>query len=285
MLYDPTPDALLRPQLADPLEPGQFSECLDARCAELARLAYYSFAPDQLPRLEQALAGLGLSAPDLIEDRHRDTQAFVTLDPQRTAYVVFRGTESTSRRDIITDALFLRRPWSGRAWVHLGFRRAYDNRSTRADATNVRRALSELIATLAPRRIVATGHSLGAALATLFATDHPTAELVTFGSPLVGNAAFAALFAGRTVHRYRQCADFVTRIPFEWMGYLHVAAASYLDRHGERNDKADIAADIAAARAEYRQRYHGLPDTVPLRDGADHAPINYISAVLGVRED
>ncbi|MFM5893875.1 MAG: lipase family protein [Novosphingobium sp.] len=285
MLYDPTLDALLRPQLADPLEPGLFSKSLDARCAELARLAYYSFAPDQLSRLEQALAGLGLSPPHLVEDRHRNTQAFVTLDPQHTAYVVFRGTESTSRWDIITDALFLRRPWVGKAWVHCGFRRAYDNRSARTDATNVRRVLSELMAKLAPRRMVTTGHSLGAALATLFASDHPTAELITFGSPLVGNAAFAALFAGRTVHRYRQCADFVTRVPFEWMGYHHVTSARYLDRHGERNDKADIAADIATARAEYRQRYQGLKDIVPLRDGADHAPINYISAVLGVRKD
>lgn len=285
MLYNPTLDALLRPYLRDPLEPGQFSNHPDALCAELARLAYYSFAPDQLPRLVHGLAGLGLSPPQLIEDRHRDTQAFVALDREHTAYVVFRGTESTSRRDILTDALFLRRPWSGKAWVHRGFRRAYDNRSTRADATNVRGALSELIARLAPRRIVTTGHSLGAALATLFATDHPAAELVTFGSPLVGNAAFAALFAGRNVRRYRQCADFVTRIPYGWLGYHHVAPPAYLDRHGERNDEADIAADIAAARAEYRQRYRGLPGKVPLRDGADHAPINYVSAVLGVRED
>lgn len=284
MQYDPTLDALLRPQLRDPLGPELFAGQDDTLCAELARLAYYSFAPDQLARLERGLAGLGLSPTHLIEDRQRDTQAFVALDPQHTAYVVFRGTESAVRRDVISDALFLRRPWSGKAWVHRGFRRAYDNRSTSPDANNVRQALSGLIARLAPRRIITTGHSLGAALATLFATDHPAAELVTFGSPLVGNAAFAALFAGRNVRRYRQCADLVTRIPFGWLGYHHVAPPRYLDRFGQRDDHADIAADIAAARAEYNQRYRGLPGNVPLRDGTDHAPINYVSALLGVRE-
>jgi pimeloyl-ACP methyl ester carboxylesterase len=289
MRYDASLDALLHPQLGDPLEPALFKANEDALCAELARLAYYSFKPGQRVRLEVALAALGLTKVHFLEDRHSDTQAFVAIGAGRTAYVAFRGTQPNSWRDIRTDARFLRMPWDGPAWVHRGFRGAYDSRSSNRAASSLRAELRGLIAGLAPLRIVTTGHSLGGALATLFASDNASAELVTFGSPLVGNAAFAALFDARAVRRYRQCADLVTRIPFEWLGYRPVPGLRYIDRRGEIAQSepgvAAIQQDIAQARAEYRQGPGQGEGKAPVRDAADHAPINYISALLGIREN
>jgi pimeloyl-ACP methyl ester carboxylesterase len=288
MRYDASLDAVLRPQLGDPLDPALFAGIEDARCAELARLAYFSFKPSERPRLEAALAALGLNRVHLLEDRHSDTQVFVALDAAGTAYVAFRGTQPDSWRDIRTDARFLRLPWAGQAWVHRGFRGAYDSRSGNRAASNLRAELRGLIAGLAPQRLVTTGHSLGGALATLFASDHLAAELVTFGSPLVGNAAFAALFEARAVRRYRQCADLVTRIPFEWIGYRPAPGLRYIDRTGAiaavGPEPAVIQLDIAQAREAYRRDFAKIPGNAPVRDATDHAPINYVTALLGIRE-
>ena len=288
MRYDASLDAVLRPQLGDPVDPGLFAGNRDALCAELARLAYYSFKPGQRARLEAALGALGLDRVHLLEDRHSDTQVFVALNAARTAHVAFRGTQPDSWRDIRTDLRFLRLPWAGQAWVHRGFRGAYDSRSANCAASSLRAELRGLIAGLAPSGIVTTGHSLGGALATLFASDHPAAELVTFGSPLVGNATFAAMFEGRAVRRYRQCADLVSRVPFEWIGYRPVPGLRYIDRTGaithREPEAAAIKHDIASARQVYRRDYGSIPGTAPVRDAADHAPINYVSALLGIRE-
>jgi triacylglycerol lipase len=289
MLYDASLDAVIHPQIQDPLDPALLSASGDAFCAELARLAYYSFKPSERARLERALAALGLGRVHLLEDRHSDTQVFVALGAEQTAFVAFRGTQPDSWRDIRNDLRFLRLPWLGKAWVHRGFRGAYDSRSASRPAINLRAELRGLIAGLAPKAIVTTGHSLGGALATLFASDHPAAELVTFGSPLVGNAAFAALFEGRAVRRYRQCADFVTRIPFEWIGYHPLPGLRYINRTGEvveaNPNAAAIRQDIAEARASFRRDYPLAAGNAPVRDAADHAPINYISALLGMRNN
>lgn len=64
-----------------------------------------------------------------------------------------------------------------------------------------------------PGRLLLTGHSLGAALATLAATLELSAELITIGSPRVGNDEFVQLRATRAVKRFVNCADIVTRVP------------------------------------------------------------------------
>jgi pimeloyl-ACP methyl ester carboxylesterase len=62
-----------------------------------------------------------------------------------------------------------------------------------------------------------TGHSLGGALATLAADRHgDSAAVYTFGSPLVGDDAFAAGFNNRhegRSFRYVNGDDLVTRVP------------------------------------------------------------------------
>ncbi|HTZ70951.1 MAG TPA: GH25 family lysozyme, partial [Acetobacteraceae bacterium] len=75
-----------------------------------------------------------------------------------------------------------------------------------------------------------TGHSLGAALATLYVMENAKTEqlanpaLCTFASPLVGDATFAAAFnaLGLTSWRVDNAPDLVTKIPPAILGFVHV---------------------------------------------------------------
>ena len=74
------------------------------------------------------------------------------------------------------------------------------------------------------------GHSLGAALATLYVMENAKTDqlanpaLCTFASPLVGDAAFAAAFnaLGLTSWRIDNAPDLVTKIPPAILGFVHV---------------------------------------------------------------
>ncbi|CAI5461435.1 unnamed protein product [Closterium sp. Yama58-4] len=96
-------------------------------------------------------------------------------------------------------------------------------------------------------RVYLTGHSLGGALATLFAYELSQSNLVrdrnihltmyNYGSPRVGNAAFVARFnvymkdSWRIVNR----ADIVPTVP-KLMGYRHVCCPVYLSPGGPSGD-------------------------------------------------
>ncbi len=75
-----------------------------------------------------------------------------------------------------------------------------------------------------------TGHSLGAALATLYAMENgKTAQianpmLCTFASPLVGDATFASVFNALNLTSWRvdNVMDLVTKGPPEILGFVHV---------------------------------------------------------------
>jgi predicted lipase len=75
-----------------------------------------------------------------------------------------------------------------------------------------------------------TGHSLGAALATLYVMENAKTEqianpmLCTFASPLVGDATFATAFndLGLTSWRIENVKDLVTKVPPALLGFVHV---------------------------------------------------------------
>ena len=303
MLYNPTRDALYRPYTMAPLDPVLFKDKKDALCAELSRLVYFAFPPAQSD-LPLALAAHGFAGAIYFEDATTNTQAFAAVDLNGTAFVLFRGTETGGAADLVTDAAILRKAWDRGGRVHRGFANAYDSNGSvfahdsngllaspfHNQGLNLRGALAKWIGLAKFKRLLASGHSLGAALATLFASDHPMAELVTIGSPAVGDGDFAALFDGRDrqVRRYRDCCDLVTRVPPALFGYRHTKGEIYIDRDGKPHNPAPENLRILADRAEGAVQYVPLAlarwDTVKLRDMADHAPINYVSAMLGLRQ-
>ncbi|RYD92836.1 MAG: lipase family protein [Sphingomonadales bacterium] len=282
MRYDPTREALYSPESQYPDFSGFADWTLDRLCAELSRKAYFPFDryAEQKVRLEEELGTLGFGPPTLFYEKEwgRGTQAFGTVSSTHGAIVAFRGTQANDFWDGVSDIWAWRLGWDprGKGKVHRGFWRQLHS---------ILPQIEDWLATIGHPSLTFTGHSLGAALATLIAGLRPDARLITFGSPRVGDADFVDSLHGTAVTRYVDCADLVTRVPF-WKPYDHIGKLIYIDRDGglhEAAGEAFILGDREAASADYRERYRNIWSNVLTRNLADHAPINYVSAVLGIR--
>jgi hypothetical protein len=88
-------------------------------------------------------------------------------------------------------------------------------------------------------RIWLTGHSLGAALATLAADRFQDVQgLYTFGSPRVGDRQFQKNFQLRA-YRVVNGDDIVARVPPKGI-YRHVGALKFIDHQGRIDDGLDV---------------------------------------------
>ncbi len=291
--YDATRNALFHPGTATDFFAQGRPETDAALCAEMARLAYVK----ETPELQSYLARAGFEFDGVLGYTRRGTQAFVAHDRSNTITVVaFRGSEPDDPSDLFADAKFALTDWTDAAGrslgqVHNGFADAA-RETERVDDRDIEifPELKRLIdAKIPAQRILLTGHSLGAALATLMASWVPAAHLYTFGSPRVGDAAFAQSLKNPLSVRVVNCCDIVTRIPPESVPgfeYRHVGTLEYIDRNGKRLGFASastIDADRLAGAAHYFFHHAFLRGTVFARELADHAPINYVSGMMGAR--
>lgn len=270
--YDPARTSLYTPGLATSFFELGPMKTDAALCAEMARLAYV----EEESRLIKYLARAAFRLVARFD--RAGVQAFVA-EGADSLVLAFRGTETDDPMDLFTDAQFLQTPWpspTSSGHVHTGFAKAL--------APGRWARLARLIPNEA-KRLLFTGHSLGAALATLAASLQPPDYLATFGSPLVGDAAFARSLKGVSHDRYVNCCDIVTRVPPRELGYAHTGRLRYIDRHGvvlATPSKTRIEADRRIAFVEYLPTSL-LPGSVAVRELADHAPVNYVSAVMGIR--
>ncbi len=216
--YDTSQRALLRPA-----EGAKFFEewiekdfeDKDLLCAEMSRLAYAEQAV-----VETALRGrefdfvkhLGGDSPSA-RAKLRGTQGFLThRSSGGPAVLAFRGTESGKLEDLLADAEIAQTSsphFRGR--VHAGFAKLW---------TKARGEVRDLVASVQGDLLI-TGHSLGAALATLAAIEalqtprKGIMELVTFGSPRVGDQELCDLVPAERSRRYVNCCDLIARVPPE----------------------------------------------------------------------
>lgn len=276
LVYDATRLALtqpgLHPTVFDAAAPAPHIEAL---CAELSRLVYLPFEcdPTQAATLREALGRVGIPAFEPFEHADTHTQAFGVRLPGGEAVVVFRGTQPDQVTDIGTDLRLTHVDWPGGGQVHSGFERAFRSVDTAVDTWLAQ-------AGAAPK--VFTGHSLGAALATLAAARWQPARLITFGSPRVGNAAFVATLAGVRIDRFVDCCDIVTAVPPDGPWYTHAGVMTYIDAAGHiSTDPRHAEADRPEARLDYLAHHAWKLGELPARELADHAPINYVRAFFG----
>ena len=269
--YDPSWRALLFPSAAGDFFAGGRPASEAALCAELSRIAYIGFERNEAgrQRASDILRKAGFTREEFISAG--GTECFVARDIDAKLTVVsFRGTAGL--RDILTDAMAWRVRWAPGGKVHAGFSSA------------LRKIWPRLVLSLGERegRLLYTGHSLGGALATLAATLVPPDALYTFGSPRVGDAAFVALLSRFDCVRMNGCADLVCSVPPGWLGFAHAGSLNYVDRNGRTHVDPPaelISEDIAIGRREYRRALAWKLGNVWTRRLADHAPVNYVSAL------
>ena len=92
-----------------------------------------------------------------------------------------------------------------------------------------------------------TGHSLGAAMATIASTRYAgTEELFTFGSPRVGGPKFVKNIKVKH-YRFMNNNDIVCRIPPAWLGFRHHGEMIYFNRLGDLQ-----------AKPTWRDMFHGI---------------------------
>jgi hypothetical protein len=255
-------------------------------CAEMARLAYCRCEPyfhfDQ-KQILSVLTPLGFTC-QYFESRTNPegmgTHGVLALhdDPDpaaRLAVVAFRGTDAADPTDLADDVDLLQSEWPQGGLVHRGFAEAIGD------------VLSDITSALdnVRGRVLFTGHSLGAAMATLLASVKPPDYLYTFGSPRVGDNRFVATLNGVNSRRFVDCCDIVARLPPESLlhvEYVHNGFPYYIDRQRaivENPASKYIENDRFIAGTEYLVECAWRTGNVAVRELADHAPINYVTAV------
>jgi triacylglycerol lipase len=146
--------------------------------------------------------------------------------------IACRGTQPTDFRDIAADLKAAPvKSSQGINFVHLGFKQSADNVWAELSA-NAKKYGKK-------RTVWCTGHSLGAAMATLIAyklqrsEDCPNPQaLFTYGSPRTGNKEYIKAMedSGLLHFRFVNNADIVARVPV-WP-YKHFGGMYYLNHYG-----------------------------------------------------
>lgn len=174
----------------------------------------------------------------------------------------FRGTEVSQKSDILADLEAGKNLEACGGKVHHGFKKELDKLWPK-----IEKSLAKVDA------VYITGHSLGAAMATIAASrlQDKAQALVTFGSPRVGTAEFVNNL--KVIHfRVQNNCDDVTKVPFRLMGFRHHGTHKYMNFYGEFKDLTvwqrvkDMVLSRLKARAK-RERFIGV---------FDHLMANYI---------
>jgi triacylglycerol lipase len=171
------------------------------------------------------------------------TQCFVAKHGS-LAVVSFRGTEQAEYKDLLDDLRLLPSD-QGDFLAHQGFCDALDR-----VWKDVKSCLDQLLNGNQVTEMWFTGHSLGAALATLAACRYnskaKSTSLYTFGSPRVGSRSMAEKLKGCSTYRFVNGSDIVTLVPPPG-GYEHVGQLIYIDSKGRLSDEEERLDSLTAA--------------------------------------
>lgn len=215
--------------LTPPIYRAAYSDRMAWIMASMAHLAYDRFEDSRIGRklFIAKLQGGGFKLIKTFYSKETDTQAFLAESSDGYAVLAFRGTEVSKRQDLKIDAQAMRvSVLEGR--IHSGFRNAYES---------IAKEIEKSILKLRDIPLYITGHSLGAALATVATQrlEHHLkiremiAACYTFGSPRVGDSHYDIEFKS-PIYRIVNTTDIVTVIPLVAMGYVHIGDIRYLGR-------------------------------------------------------
>lgn len=188
--------------------------------AELAMIAYNDDA-----EVREAVSVIGF---DQVVFFDRDGSQAYKIANQNEVVITCRGTEPNEWNDIQADANAIAALAETAGKVHSGFKQEVDDLWPMIE--------KELKGCDQP--IYFTGHSLGAAMATICAQrcflshmDAMPKELYTYGSPRVGCKKYIN-YCELDYKRWVNNNDIVTRVPPPWMGYRHTGTEFYINSKG-----------------------------------------------------
>ncbi len=226
--------------------------------AELSRLIYRHDTeednPPPHPTRSSFLAHAGFRQLQFFNAPGTGTQSMLVESAGTPPYavLVFRGTEQVLK-DFITDIeIGLLSLAPNEFDVHAGFANALDS---------VWQAIVIALAQLTCP-VFYTGHSLGAALATLAATRRVPQTVYTFGSPRVGNQALVDSLNGIPIYRVVDDRDIVATLPSEALGFRHAGTEHRLLEQNSQSGFTWLSCIFN-----------------PSKKLADHAPINYVDRI------
>eukprot|EP00301_Raphidiophrys_heterophryoidea_P027042 c9456_g1_i1.p1 GENE.c9456_g1_i1~~c9456_g1_i1.p1 ORF type:complete len:745 (+),score=194.37 c9456_g1_i1:150-2237(+) len=166
----------------------------------------------------------------MIFDANTETQILLLQnDLTEEIFVIFRGRNNPT--EMLLDRRIARLPNPyGKGAIHKGFLHTYKEISGLLHS-----AISELTSSRKFKKLRITGHGFGGALATIAGValyQHlqaqpqppPHITVYTFGSPMVGNAAFVRDFESKLKDSYRHVldTDMIPLFPPRVCGYRHV---------------------------------------------------------------
>lgn len=145
----------------------------------------------------------GFEVMELIVDVQHCLQSYVGVAKNLNAILIaFRGTQENSIQNWIEDLYWKQLdcdyPDMAGAMVHHGFYNAYHNTTIRPGVISAVKRAKELYKNM---DIIVIGHSMGGAMAAFCALDLTVhqkidnIQVMTFGQPRVGNAAFASYYS------------------------------------------------------------------------------------------
>ncbi|MDE0768606.1 MAG: lipase family protein [Opitutaceae bacterium] len=201
--------------------------------------------------------------------------------------LVFRGTESGDQRDYVTDGKIIQNPFLDYGTAHQGFIQALDWIDEDVDA-----AIEFLLAEK-PRQLWISGHSLGGALATLYALRHPedVTAVYTMGAPRIGGVRFAEN-AAKTITLYRLANDndIIPRLPTPPF-YKHIGKTYFITSSLELKIDPPFAQKWESRRAGHANlietlfKQHWLEgdfQAIPSDYIVDHSPRLYAEALAAI---
>ena len=242
---------------------------------QLAQLCHLVYVRDSLQRNDFA-AGIGMTETAAFSKWELHWSRFDSSETTgNPAVLCFRGSSDPRHWLLNFSAVLV--DWRHGGKVHLGFMRAYDK---------LKQALEQEFEVRPADSLVITGHSLGAALAQLAASDLeiPCRHVYTFGAPRPGNRGFRDVLERQCpIYRIVHGHDCVAHLPhyskrLRKHAYVHPGHLVRVSDSGKIEIGDD--ADLPSLEQMWKKSLQALKDgdriTKPLPALLDHAPIGYV---------
>ena len=226
--------------------------------AKLSAIAYMNEKP-----AITAAKKLGFTSVKLISN---DGAEVLVCKDRNDMWFAFRGTEPAKLNDVLADLKVIKNTAVAGGKVHGGFQQEVDD-----VWMEIVKELDHNDQLKVRKDVYITGHSLGAAMATISATRYQPTELFTFGSPRVGGKHFIKNI--KCPHyRFMNNNDIVCRIPPAWLGFRHHGEMIYFDRFGVKAP-GPTWTDFFAGIGQSWKRFKFFDGVV------DHGMPNYVQAI------